>query len=247
MTLSRFSLPDWTSLAGSGAVPEALVAAVVSAIATLALVAGFAPRLGIGASASGPVPEEDACDFVIEGASVRPVTAAARTLLAGLPRHGNRLAALAAHLGEDWPDAQAGLEGLVLYGTPFQHHAVRDDGEAFVVVGEPRDRGAFVSIRAASEEARSLRDAQAALARTAADRDFLRDVLDRAPVLAWSRGPDGQISNQCASASLWPGTDTRRRVSAPRAVSGTSSTAWAKPSAMRWSGSAPPGAAKRSR
>lgn len=193
MDLSRFTLPDWAGLAAPGAVSETLVAAAVSAVATLALVAGFAPRVGIGGRGADRPPDDGACDFLVHGATVRPVTGPARALLADLPREGSRLAALAAHLTPDWPDAQAGLEALVLYGTPFRHHAVRDDGNAVVILGEPRNDGAFVSIRPASEEARALREAQGALARTAADLDFLRDVIDRAPVLAWSQGPDGQI------------------------------------------------------
>ncbi len=194
MTFPRLSLPDLSAFAIPGAVPEALVAAVVSAVATLVLVTGFAPRLaGRGRGAVGPS-ADGACDFLIEGTSVRPLTDAARTLLAGLPRPGGRLAALAAHLGGDWPEAQGALEALVLYGTPFRHHLVHDDGEALMIVGEPRDAAALVSIRPASEEARALREAQAALARTADDLAFLRDVVDRAPLLAWSRGPDGQIA-----------------------------------------------------
>ena len=47
--------------------------------------------------------------------------------------------------------------------------------------------------RVHARRARALREAQGALARTAADLDFLRDAIDRAPVLAWSQGPDGQI------------------------------------------------------
>ena len=192
MDLSRFTLSDWAGLA-SGAVSETLVAAAVSAVATLALVAGFAPRIGLVGRGGERRSEDGACDFVVHGTTVRPITAPARALLADLPREGSRLAALAMHLTPDWPESQAGLEALVLYGTPFRHHAARDDGDAVVILGEPRGDGAFVSIRPASEEARVLRAAQDALARTTADLDFLRDVIDRAPVLAWSQGPDGQI------------------------------------------------------
>lgn len=190
MDFSRFSLPGLSAATTPGAIPEALVAAVVSAIATLALVAGFAPRL---AARAGATADEDACEFAIEGAGVRPLTGPARALLSGLPHEGSRLAALARHLARDWPEALAGLEGLVLYGTPFRHHAVRDGGDAVVIAGEPREGAAFVSIRPASAEARALREAQDALARAAAERDFLRDVIDRAPLLAWSEAPGGEI------------------------------------------------------
>lgn len=194
MDLSRFSLPDLSGLVAPATVSETVVAAAVSAVATLALVAGFAPRLRPGRRRDERVSDEGACDFAVQGTALRPLTAAARALLADLPREGSRLAALAAYLAPDWPDAQTGLEALVLYGTPFRHHAVRDDDAAVVIVGEPRSGGAFVSIRPASAEARALREAQATLARATADRDFLRDVLDKAPVLSWSKGPDGQIS-----------------------------------------------------
>ena len=82
----------------------------------------------------------------------------------------------------------------MLYGTGFRHHCPRGDGTAFEIVGEPRGGAAWLSIRPASEEARALRDTEAALARAGAELRFLRDVLDRAPVLAWSQGPDGQVA-----------------------------------------------------
>ena len=52
----------------------------------------------------------------------------------------------------------------MLYGTGFRHHCPRGDGTAFEIVGQPRGGAAFLSIRPASEEARALKDAQAALA-----------------------------------------------------------------------------------
>ncbi len=82
----------------------------------------------------------------------------------------------------------------MLYGTAFRHHCARGDGTAQEIVGEPRGGAAWLSIRPASEEARALRDTEAALERATSERDFLRGVLDRAPVMAWSQGPDGQVA-----------------------------------------------------
>ena len=97
------------------------------------------------------------------------------------------------HLAADCPDIQPDLEALVLYGTGFRHHCPRGDGTAFEIVGEPRGGAAFLSVRPASEEARALRETQTELARSVGEMRFLRDVLDHAPVLAWSQGRDGQV------------------------------------------------------
>ena len=98
------------------------------------------------------------------------------------------------HLAADCPDIQPDLEALVLYGTGFRHHCPRGDGTAFEIVGEPRGGAAFLSVRPASEEARALRETETELGRAVAEMRFLRDVLDHAPVLAWSHGPDGQVA-----------------------------------------------------
>ena len=95
----------------------------------------------------------------------------------------------------------------MLYGTGFRHHCPRGDGTAFEILGEPRGGAAYLSIRPASEEARALKDAEAALDRAGAELRFLRDVLDRAPVLAWSHGPDGQVA--------WANAAYRDRFDAP--------------------------------
>ena len=200
------TLPAWTALALPGALSQALVAAAVSAVATLALVAGFAPRLGLAEPARGQA-DDGACDFLIRGTSVRPVTAPAGALLAGLPHDGGRLAALAGHLAPDWPGARGALEALVLYGTPFRRELARDDGEILLVTGERRDGGAFLSIRPASAEARALRVAETALDRAAADIAFLREVIDRAPVVAWSMAPGGEI--------VWANAPYRDRFEGP--------------------------------
>jgi PAS domain-containing protein len=194
MDLSRFTLSGWPSFTLPGEAADALVAAGVSAVATLALVVAFAPRLRL-AHRGGPAraAADGSCDYLIQGTSVRPLTEAARALLDSLPS-GGRLAALSAHLAVDCPEVQADLEALVLYGAGFRHHCPRSDGTAFEVVGEPRGSAAHLSIRPASEEARALREAQAELARAVTELQFLRDVIDRAPVLAWSQAPDGQVA-----------------------------------------------------
>jgi PAS domain-containing protein len=208
MDLSRFSLSGWSSFAGGLELPEGLLAALVSAVATLALIASFAPRLPSGRRAAAPeTGAAGACDYLISGASLKALNEPARALLAGLPPGGPRLAALSAHLATDCPGLQADLEALVLYGTGFRHHCPRGDGTAFEILGEPRGGAAYLSIRPASEEARALKDAEAALDRAGAELRFLRDVLDRAPVLAWSHGPDGQVA--------WANAAYRDRFDAP--------------------------------
>jgi PAS domain-containing protein len=195
MDLSRLPLPDWLPLGLLSAVPESLVAAFVSAVATLALVGALAPRRASSARPSAPQAlDPAACDFLIDGSSVKPLTEPARALIDSLAPAGPRLAALAGHLALDRPGIQAEIEALVLYGSGFRHHIVRSDGSAQEIVGEPRGGAAWLSIRPASEEARALRDTEAALDRATDELGFLALVLDRAPVMAWSQAPDGQIA-----------------------------------------------------
>ncbi len=204
MDFSRFTSLPFPPLD----VPEGLLAALVSAVATLVLTVRFAPRLPFvraarTAAAAGGI----ACDFLVDGASLKPLTEPARALLDGLPSGGSRLAALAAHHGADCPTLKADLEGLVLYGSGFRHHCPRGDGTAYEIVGEPRGGAAWLSIRPASEEARALADAEAELTRTGGELRFLRDVLDRAPVMAWSQAADGQV--------VWANAAYRDRFDAP--------------------------------
>lgn len=189
------SLADWLPVE----TPETLVAALVSAMATLALVLAFARWLPLARGAARRVEAEvpGACDYLINGSSVKALTEPGRALLDGLDAGrgaGGRLAALTAYLAAARPGLHTDLEALVLYGTGFRHHCPRGDGTAVEIVGEPRGGAAYLSIRPASEEARALKDAEAALERCQGELGFLRDVLDRAPVLAWSQGPDGQVA-----------------------------------------------------
>jgi PAS domain-containing protein len=172
--------------------PQGALAALVSAVATLALMALLGPRARRPAAAAAPG-AGGACDFLVDGASLKALTEPARALLDGLPGGGPRLAALAAHYAADCPTLRADLEALVLYGAGFRHHCPRGDGTACEIVGEPRGGAAWLSIRPASEDARALADAEAGLARAGGELRFLRDVLDRAPVMAWSRAADGQV------------------------------------------------------
>ena len=189
--------------------PEGALAALVSAVATLALAAILGPRLSFARAGrpAAAAPGGSACDFLINGASLKALTEPARALLDGLPAGGPRLAALAAHYAADCPTLRGDLEALVLYGAGFRHHCPRGDGTAYEIVGEPRGGAAWLSIRPASEEARALADAEAALARAGGELRFLRDVLDRAPVMAWSKAPDGQV--------VWANAAYRDRFDAP--------------------------------
>ena len=186
----------WPAMARFGDLPKSVAAALLSAVSTLALFLFFARRLPIARSRPGEMASAGSanCDFLINGASVKPLTEPARALLGSLDAGEARLAALTVHLTGECPDLQPDIEALVLYGTDFRHHCPRGDGTAFEIVGEPRGGAAFLSIRPASEEARALRETQAELARAVGELGFLRDVLDRAPVLAWSHGPDGQVA-----------------------------------------------------
>jgi PAS domain-containing protein len=210
MDFSKFSLSQWTPLSLTGEAPETLVAALVSSVATLVLAVAFGLRLPQRRSPPAEAGEPDGvCDFVVHAASLTPLTEPARLLIESLPASGSRLAALAGHLATDCPEIQSDLEGLVLYGAGFRRHCQRGDGTAFEIFGEPRGATAFLSVRPASEEARALRDAEAELARATAELRFLRDVLDRAPVLAWSEAPDRQIA--------WANAAYRDRFDAPAA------------------------------
>lgn len=194
MNLPPLPFADLASVSFVAALPDAVIAALVSAVATVALVVGLGGRVKARAAA-GPVDEPTAAsEFLIDGASVKALTEQARHALEALPRGGTRLAALGRHFAADCPDLADDLETLVLYGTPFRHHCVRGDGTAFEIVGEPRGGAARLSIKPASEDARALREARSALAHLGEERDFLRAVLDRAPVLAWSKGPDGHVA-----------------------------------------------------
>ncbi len=192
MDLPTIALGEWLP----GETPQTLIAALVSAVVTLVLVVAFARWLPLARSAARRAEPEvpGACDYLINGSSVKPLTEPARALLDGLGGSGGRLAALTVYLSGARPGLQAELEALVLYGTAFRHHCPRGDGTAIEILGEPRGGAAFLSIRPASEEARALKDTEAALERSQQELGFLRDVLDRAPVLAWSQGPDGQVA-----------------------------------------------------
>ncbi len=178
--------------------PEVIAAALISAVATLALLVAFAPRLSLPRGARAAPPGEDgtsgACEFLINGSSVKPLSEPARALADGLGAAPSRLVGLGAYLEPECPGIRPDLEALVLYGTAFRHHCVRRDGTAFEVLGEPRGAAAWLVIRPASEEARALKDAQEALARANGETAFLREVLDHAPLIAWRSAPDGQVS-----------------------------------------------------
>ena len=197
MDLSRLSLPDWPLTVEFSQLPDSALAAAVSSFATLALLTWLAPRLSLSRMSKdldASAPETSNIEFQINGTSIKAVTEPARMLLDGLAPAQSRLVALSDHLLDDCPDIRNDLETLVLYGTPFRHHCPRGDGTAFEVLGEPRGGAAYLAIRPASEDARALQDAHVELSRSSAEIRFLREVIDRAPVAAWSMGPDGQVS-----------------------------------------------------
>lgn len=208
MEFTGLSLVEWPLLERT---PEVIAAALVSAVATLALLAAFAPRLPLLRGGRQAAPDDGAasgaCEFLISGSSVKPLSEPARALVDCLGAAPSRLAALGDHLEPECAGIRQDLEALVLYGTAFRHHCARRDGTAFEVLGEPRGAAAWFAIRPASEEARALKDAQDALARANGETAFLREVLDTAPLVAWSSAPDGQI--------IWANAAYRERFDAP--------------------------------
>jgi PAS domain-containing protein len=187
-------LPD---LSGLRQPPEALVSALISALATMALIVGFLPRALRSAPetrAATDTTGAETCDFLINGGSVKALTSAARALLGEFGNGKSKLGLLKQYLQADCPTINQDLDALVVDGVGFRHHCPRPDGSAVEVRGEPRGNAAIISIRPASEEARDLQKARDRLERATREIDFLRRVIDNAPVLAWILSPDGQVS-----------------------------------------------------
>ncbi len=209
MDFALLTLPDWPALVRITDAPEPIVAAFVSAVATLALLVGLAPRLLAPRQRSRAIASGTgaACEFLVNGASVKPLTEPARALLDALEAKGSRLAALSEHLAGDDGRLRKDIEALVLYGQPFRRQLPRGDGAQNEIVGTPRGGAAFLSIRPASEDARALQDARRGLDRAEVEAGFLREALDRAPIAVWSMGPDGQV--------VWANAGYRERFEAP--------------------------------
>lgn len=180
--------------AALGRVPDYLWSAAAGAAATLALAQTAAPRRTTRSPEAEREEAGETCDFLIHGATVQPVTGASRALLDGLPPGGGRLAQLRAHLAGLCPGIESELEALILYGVGFRRHCQPEGSQALEIRGAPRGAAAALSIRPASEEARALRQAEAALLQARDEARFLQSALDRAPVLAWSMGRDGQVA-----------------------------------------------------
>ncbi len=194
MNFDGLALSDWHLL-----VPprEAIGAAVASAIATVVLLASIAPWVIRRRDKAGPPPEGAEADtrlFQIVGSNLRPMTEPARAMIESLGISGGRLGAFCEYFSADCPEIRKDIEALVIYGRAFRHHIPRRDGTASEIIGEPRGSAAFLSIRAASEEALALKRTQAQLDATTVEARFLRDVLDHAPVAAWTKSADGQIT-----------------------------------------------------
>lgn len=197
MDFSAFLRTDWAALAAMARPPESVFAALVSATATLALLVAFRHRLAPLRGKAKADADPDAlghCDFTINGSTLKPMSGRARALLEGLGAGGARLTALSNYLARDCPGVRADIEALVLYGTGFRHHCPRSDGSTVEILGEARGGAAFLSIRPASDDARALQDARAALERAASEAGFLRSVVDSAPVMAWCQSPDGHVN-----------------------------------------------------
>jgi PAS domain-containing protein len=192
MDLSTLRIPDWLAH-GVAEVPETAWAALVSALVTLGLSALAFGRRGRPSEAAGEGDDDSACDFLISGSSLRPLTGAARDLLDALGGRHAPLQALTRHLETDCPAIQDELEGLILFGMAFRRHCQRGDGTAYEVAGRPKGGAAILSIRPASAEARALDEAERALARAREEAAFQREALDRAPILVWTLGPDSQV------------------------------------------------------
>lgn len=206
--LSTMEVSEWPLAGFIARVPNYVWAALISALATLGLGAFFAPRGRSlpGAQPTGATSATD-CDFLIRDARIAPANDPARALLDSLPPGPSKLAALSDHLAANCPHIQQDLEALILYGTAFRRHCSRSDGTLFEVAGEPRGGAAFFSIRAASTDARALKQAQDTIEQLGAEARFLREVLDQAPILSWSTTPDGQVS--------WANAAYRSRFDAP--------------------------------
>jgi len=187
-------LSDALPLAALAAAPDYIWAGLASAAATLTLARAAAPRRIARAAPDAAAPPPGACDFLIIGATLQPLTETARRLVAGFPAGEAPMAALRAHLAADCPEIGAELEALALFGQGFRRHVQRADGAAVEIAGAPRGAAAYLSIRPASDEARALRDVEGALRRARDEIRFLTAALDRAPMLAWSMAPDGQVA-----------------------------------------------------
>lgn len=206
MDLPLSGLGDWPTAALAAAVPETAWAALVSAVVTLALALIVLPRRAAETPPLrlGPAEDPAACDFLINGASVRPLTAAARALIASFGTGaGAPLQGLTRHLARDCASIQDDLEGLILFGEGFRRHCARPDGTSYEILGRPEGAAARLTIRTASAEARALDAAERALSHARTDIAFQREALDRAPILVWTLGPDGTL--------LWANATYRER------------------------------------
>lgn len=206
MELIRNFLSGISSFTELSQPPETLLAALISSVATIALIAGFLPRARSGSRetrASSDEGSQQTCEFLINGGSVRAMTAPARALLEDLGSSRSKLVLLKHYLLNDCPSIQQDLDALVVDGIAFRHHCPRGDGSAIEILGEPRGSSAILSIRPASEEARALQHAEDKLKNATREIGFLRAIINSAPVLAWIQTPDNQIT--------WANTPYRER------------------------------------
>ncbi|MEM8570372.1 MAG: PAS-domain containing protein [Pseudomonadota bacterium] len=205
-------LPSFASLRQT---PDTLIAALISSLATIALIVVFLPirKLKSGDPSNGELPDRsEVCEFVINGGSLKAATTAGRILLEDLGNSKSKLTLLKQYLQDCCPTIHQDLDALVVDGFGFRHHCPRADGSAIEIFGEPRGNAALLSIRPASEDARALQRSEDTLSQAKTEIAFLRRVVDCAPALSWIVTPDNQVTwaNTPYCDRFDPGSDTLR-------------------------------------
>lgn len=204
MDIPPSRLSDWLPVELLAAVPDTVMAALVSAVVTLGLVSRLPGRHRHQPAAGGSPPiVAGSCDFLIEGEILRPLNDLARQMASGFASRDRTLPELLGQLAADCCRVDAEVEALVRDGISFHRHCTRNDGTAFEVLGRPEGRKLILTIRPASAEARERAGMKAALEQCRHENGFLREALDRAPLLAWTITADNRL--------VWANTPCRER------------------------------------
>ncbi len=198
MVFSSLSTFDPSQFSLVQQMPQSLLSVSVSAFATCILIGGYAlgqRKLRHG-TRTNPVenPSSENCDFEIIGSNLRAITDPARVMLDSIGVRKTRLAAIKSHLAADCPTIASDIQRLIVEGARFRHFCARKNGTAIEILGEPRGNSAFLSIRPAGEDAIALRAAEKSLEAARSENQFLREILDCSPVMAWSKAPDDTVS-----------------------------------------------------
>ena len=187
--ISQFSLPDWLMLSPR----RRIAAALISAVATLALIVGFLPpacRSGARRRRSGRRQQRLVSSGSRSSASSRSArrrgpcsTGSGAT--GGRSSHGARRPSV-----DRTARDPAGIRGPgALWHTVPTPLLRGHDGTAIELMGQPRAGAAWFAIRPASEDARALRTRRPRSGAPRSDAGFLRSVLDHAPVSPGARRP----------------------------------------------------------